>query len=90
LNVSYRRLVFAVLLSLQTMMMPTSKERKNQSSDAERLANRSIVKKMAMRVIPQCDNGTRLSQICNHLFLHKKKFWNAAIASGDRIPSPKK
>jgi hypothetical protein len=28
--------------------------------------------------------------IRNHLFLRKKKFWNAAIASGDRIRSPKK
>jgi hypothetical protein len=26
----------------------------------------------------------------NHLFLRKKKFWNAAIASGERILSPKK
>ena len=38
---------------------------------------------------PQGSNSHRTELISDHLFLRKKKFWNAAIASGERIRSPK-
>jgi hypothetical protein len=43
----------------------------------------------AGKVILQGSNGYGTELISGHLFLRKKKFWNAAIASGERIRSPK-
>jgi hypothetical protein len=58
------------------------------------------VKKMAMQSRkaanqdePACRSATTAigpGDVCNHFFLRKKNFWNAAIASGERIRSPKK